>query len=69
MKLYGIFNELDSHKLLRFSNFPQIGREYSVDNYPLPGATLIKELCLPDIDYDETKIGKAYDVTTGTFAD
>jgi hypothetical protein len=69
MKIHGIFNELDSYRLLRFSNFPQTGREYSVSNYPAPGETQIKEVCIADIDYDESKIGKTYDLNTNTFID
>jgi len=69
MKLYGIFNQNDNYKLLRYSNAPQQGNTYQVSNYPnSSGSSTVIEVCLPDIDYNTENIGKFYNATTKTFS-
>jgi hypothetical protein len=67
MTYYGIFNQNDNYKLLRYSNAPQDGRIYQVFDYPTKTYTNIVEVCLPDIEYLPDNIGKFYNLETQTF--
>jgi hypothetical protein len=69
MKYYGIFNQNDSYKLLRYSNAPQESRTYQEFNFPTKTYSTVVEVCLPDIDYSIDNIGKTYDPDTGTYVD
>jgi hypothetical protein len=69
MKMFGIFDQNNNYKLLRYSNVPQEGRTYEVSSYPeLPVThTTVVEVCLPDIEYLNDNIGKYYNPDTNTF--
>ena len=69
MKHYGIFDENNRLKLLRYSNAPQTAREYQKFDYFTKTYYTIKEICLPDIDYSSDNIGKFYNPDTQTFSE
>jgi hypothetical protein len=67
MKHYGIFDENNGLKLLRYSNAPQTGREYQKFDYSTKTFYTVKEICLPNIEYSSDNIGKFYDPNTEIF--
>jgi hypothetical protein len=68
MKLYGIFDQNNNYKLLRYSNAPQEARTYQASNYPTSSSySTVNEICLSDIEYSTENIGKNYNTTTKTF--
>jgi len=67
MKLYGIFDKLDGYRLLRYSTAEA---NESINIVVVPGTYTTKEVhevCIPDIEYSETNLGKRYNIQTGTF--
>ncbi len=68
MKYYGIFNENDNFKLLKYSNAPQVDREYQEFDFPTKTYNTVKEVCLPEIEYSVDNIGKSYDPSTEVFS-
>lgn len=66
MKTFGIFNELDGFRLLRFSTFQQESREYEISDRN-GTVTPVKEICIPDIDADASNLGRQYNPTSQTF--
>jgi hypothetical protein len=69
MKYYGIFDQNQNYKLLRYSTDPQAGGVYSYTDPVTKTQVTVSEVCIPDIDYVEGNIGKSYDPNTGTFID
>lgn len=67
MKYYGIFNQNDNYKLLRYSTDEQVGSVYSYTDPVTKVLVSVNEVCLPDIEYSEDNIGKEYDTNTGLF--
>lgn len=67
MKYYGIFNQNDNYKLLRYSNAIQEARTYQNFDYSTKTYSTIIEICLPDIEYSIDNIGKNYNPDTKTF--
>jgi hypothetical protein len=67
MTYYGIFNQDDNYRLLRYSNAPQDGRTYQVFDYPTKTYSNVVEICLPDIEYSPDNIGKFYDLESQSF--
>lgn len=68
MKLYGIFDENNNYKLLRYSHAEQNSSEYKNFDYATKTFYQVKEVCLPDIEYSEDYIGKNYNPNTKTFS-
>lgn len=68
MNYYGIFNKLDNYRLLHYSTADIGTREYED---LVPGSRTetqkIVSVCLPDIEYSLSYIGKCYDPETKTF--
>ena len=67
MKYYGIFDQNNNHKLLRYSTDPQVGGLVSYTDPVTKTTVSVNEVCLPDIEYSEDNIGKNYNTTTKTF--
>jgi len=67
MKYYGIFDQNNNHKLLRYSNAPQEGRSYRVFDILSKTYSEVTEICLPDIEYSVDNIGKHYNTQTNSF--
>lgn len=67
MNYYGIFDQNNNYKLLRYSNAPQESRTYQVFDFPSKTYSTIIEVCLSDIEYSPENIGKNYDPNTNTF--
>jgi hypothetical protein len=67
MKLFGIFDKNQNYKLLRYSQVEQLESIY--DNYDRQTNTThtIHEVCLPEIEYSESSIGKTYNIETQAF--
>ena len=69
MNYYGIFDQNNNYKLLRYSNAPQEGRTYQLFDFPSKTYSTIIEICLPNIAYLQDNIGKYYNSNTDTFSD
>ena len=69
MKLYGIFNQNDNYKLLRYSTDEQTENTYSYTDPVSKTFVTVHEVCIPDIDYSEDFIGKFYNLETQTFSE
>ena len=69
MKLYGIFNQNDNYKLLRYSTDEQTENTYSYTDPVSKTLVAVHEVCIPDIDYSENFIGKFYNLETQTFSE
>jgi len=67
MKYYGIFDQNNNYKLLRYSNAPQESRTYQVFDFPTKTYSTIIEICLPEIEYSVDNIAKHYNTSTNTF--
>jgi hypothetical protein len=67
MKLYGIFDQNQNYKLLRYSTDEQTSRTYQQFDYSTKTYYEVKEICLPNIEYSEDNIGKSYNQSTNTF--
>lgn len=67
MKHYGIFNQNDNYRLLRYSTDEQTSSTYSYTDSVTKVALDVSEVCLPDIEYSEDNIGKKYNPNTGLF--
>lgn len=67
MKLYGIFDQNDNYKLLRYSIEEQVGSTYNQFDYLTKTYSEVKEICLPNIEHSEKYIGKNYDPNTQQF--
>lgn len=67
--VFGIFDENNNYELLRFSTASQSDVTYVKSNYPIDTSSrVIKEVCLPDIEYNISNIGKFYDPVTKTYS-
>jgi hypothetical protein len=69
MKLFGIFDKNENYKLLRYSTYIQNESVYEKYNKDTNLIKIVNEICLPEIDYVETYIGKHYDINLKTFID
>lgn len=67
MNYYGIFDQNNNYKLLRYSNAPQEARLYKDFDISTKTYNEISEICLPDIEYSIENIGKNYNLDTKTF--
>jgi|688.fasta_scaffold2300305_1 hypothetical protein len=69
MKLYGIFDQNKNYKLLRYSTDEQTSRVYQEFDYTTKTYYEVSEICLPNIEYADSNIGKYYNSATDTFSD
>lgn len=67
MKLFGIFDKNKNYELLRYSTFEQTEQEYQKFNLTDKTYVTVCEVCFPDIDYDESFIGKNLNPIDKTF--
>lgn len=67
MRLYGIFDQNNNYKLLRYSTDEQSETSYSYTDPITKTTVTVHEICMGDIDYIEENIGKEYDPETGLF--
>jgi hypothetical protein len=69
MKLYGIFDKNKNYQLIRYSTDEQVDSVYQAFDYPTKTSYEIREVCLPNIEYSESYIGKYYNSNTDTFSE
>jgi hypothetical protein len=69
MKLYGIFDQNKNYKLLRYSTDEQTDWVYQSFDYATKTSYEVREICLPNIEYSDSYIGKYYNSNTDTFSD
>jgi hypothetical protein len=69
MRLYGIFDQNKNYKLLRYSTDEQIDSVYQAFDYNTKTHYEVREVCLPNIEYSDSYIGKYYNSNTDTFSD
>ena len=69
MRLYGIFDQNQNYKLIRYSDVEQTDSVYQKFEYPAKTYHEVREVCLPNIEYSESYIGKYYNSNTDTFSD
>jgi len=69
MKLYGIFDQNKNYKLIRYSTVEQSDAVYLAFDYPTKTSYEVREVCLPNIEYSDSYIGKYYNSNTDTFSD
>jgi hypothetical protein len=67
MKYYGIFDQNNNYKLLRYSTDEQSGNSYTYTDPVSKTLVTVNEICLPEIDYSEDYIGKFYNLETQIF--
>lgn len=68
MRLYGIFDQNNNYKLLRYSTDEQTEHTYSYTNPVTKASSIIHEVCIADIDYAEEYIGQYFNPNTKTFS-
>lgn len=68
MKLYGIFDQNQSYKLLRYSTVEQADTIVQAFDYPTKTYYEVKEVCIPNIEYSEDYLGQYYNSNTDTFS-
>jgi hypothetical protein len=67
MKLFGIFDKNNNYKLLRYSTDSQNNPPYISFDINTKNSFIVEEVCIPDIDYSETNIGRHYNISTNSF--
>ena len=68
MRLYGIFDQNKNYKLLRYSTDEQTDSVSQAFDYTTKTYYEVREVCLPNIEYLESYIGKYYNSNTDTFS-
>jgi hypothetical protein len=69
MRTYGIFDQNKNYKLLRYSDTEQTDYTYQAFDYPTKTHYEVREICIPNIEYSDSYIGKYYNSNTDTFSD
>lgn len=69
MKLYGIFDQNKNYQLIRYSTVEQTDSVVQAFDYPTKTYYEVREVCIPNIEYSESYIGKYYNSNTDTFSD
>jgi hypothetical protein len=69
MRLYAIFDINNNYKLLRYSQVEQGSSTIQAFDYPTKTYYEVREVCLPNIEYSESYIGKYYNSNTDTFSE
>ena len=69
MRLYGIFDQNQNYKLLRYSTVEQADSVIQAFDYPTKTYYEVREVSIPNIEYSEAYIGKYYNSNTDTFSD
>lgn len=69
MRLYGIFDQNKNYKLLRYSTVEQADSVIQAFDYPTKTYYEVREICVPNIEYSESYIGKYYNSNTDTFSE
>lgn len=69
MRTYGIFDQNKNYKLLRYSDTEQTDYTYQAFDYPTKTYYEVREICIPNIEYSDSYIGKYYNSNTDTFSD
>jgi len=69
MRLYGIFDQNKNYQLIRYSTDEQTDAVYQKLDYPTKTYYEVREICIPNIEYSDSYIGKYYNSNTDTFSD
>jgi hypothetical protein len=67
MKYYGIFDQNNNYKLLRYSTDEQTENTYNYTDPVSKSLVTVHEVCIADIEYSEDNIGREYNPDTGLF--